>query len=150
MNPDTVPTTRHLLINNFRFNHYHGEKIPSAIERYEGQVLRVIEVLDGVLEDRDWLVGDKCTFADLAFLPWNDRIDMLVMSKLIDEIRGQYPHFAAWQARMVGRDSWKRAMETRDQIMDEQGLMPNGMPKGITNMAQYEEHMAKVAEEKKD
>ncbi|KAJ4317647.1 hypothetical protein N0V84_007246 [Fusarium piperis] len=127
------------------FNQFHHEKIPSTIERYEGQVLRVIEVLDGVLKDKNWLVGDKCTFADLAFLPWNDRIDMLVLSKSIDEIRGQYPHFSAWQARMVARDSWKKAMETRGQIMDEQGLMPNGMPKGITSMTQYEEHMANPA-----
>ncbi|RSL59679.1 hypothetical protein CEP54_007155 [Fusarium duplospermum] len=131
------------------FNHLHGEKIPSAIERYENEILRVIGVLDGVLKERNWLVGDKCTFADLAFLPYNDRIDMLVLSKSIDEIRGEYPHFAAWQARMVARDSWKKAMETRTQLMDEQGLMPNGMPKGITSMAQYEEHMAKTAEEKR-
>lgn len=137
------------LLNTFRFNHLHGEKIPSAIERYEGQVLRVVEVLDGILKDRDWLVGDKCTFADLSFLPYNDRIDMLVLSKPIDEIRTQYPHFAAWQGRMVERDSWKKAMETRNQLMDEQGLMPNGMPKGITSMAQYEEHMAKAEEGKK-
>ncbi|RMJ12707.1 hypothetical protein BHE90_001223 [Fusarium euwallaceae] len=131
------------------FNYLHGEKIPSAIERYENEMLRVIGVLDGVLKGRDWLVGDKCTFADLAFLPWNDRINMLVLSKSIDEIRAQYPNFAAWQARMVARDSWKEAMETRTQLMDEQGLMPNGMPKGITSMAQYEEYMAKTAEEKR-
>lgn len=112
--------------------------------------MRVIEVLDGILKDRDWLVGDKCTFADLSFLPWNDRIDMLVLSKSINEIRRQYPHFASWQGRMVERDSWKKAMQTRNQLMDGQGLMPNGMPKDIDSMAQYGEHMAKVAEEKKD
>ena len=107
-------------------------------------------MLDGVLKDREWLVGEKCTFADLSFLPWNDRIDMIVLSKSIDEIKAKYPNFAAWQARMVTRDSWKQAMETRSQLMDEQGLMPNGMPKGITSMAQYEEHMAEMAQEKKD
>ncbi|KAM0415938.1 hypothetical protein ACHAPT_013091 [Fusarium lateritium] len=132
------------------FNYLHREKIPSAIERYEIQVLRVVEVLDGVLKDRDWLVGDKCTFADLSFLPWNDRIDMLVLSKSIDDIRAQYPSFAAWQARMVARDSWKLAMEIRNRLMDEQGLMLNGMPKGVNSMAQYEEHMAKAVQEKKD
>lgn len=76
-------------------------------------------MLDGVLKDREWLVGDKCTFADLSFLPWNDRIDMLVLSKSIDEIKAKYPNFAAWQACMVMRDSWKQAMETRSQLMDE-------------------------------
>ena len=28
-------------------------------------------VLDSVLAKREWLVGGKCTIADLAFLHWN-------------------------------------------------------------------------------
>lgn len=32
--------------------------------------------------------------------------------------------------------------------MDEQGLQPNGMPKGITSMKEYEEYMEKQATEK--
>ncbi|KAL8772513.1 MAG: hypothetical protein Q9203_004660 [Teloschistes exilis] len=46
------------------FNKLHHEKLPSAQERYGKEILRVVGVLDGVLKDRDWLVGDKCAFAD--------------------------------------------------------------------------------------
>ncbi|RYP51738.1 hypothetical protein DL768_002961 [Monosporascus sp. mg162] len=62
-----------------RFNVLHHEKPPSAIERYNDQSKQVLGVLDSWLEDRQWLVGDKMTYADLAFLPWNDRIDAVIL-----------------------------------------------------------------------
>lgn len=39
-------------------------------------------------------------------------------------------------------------MAIRDKLMDEQGLQPNGMPKGVNSMKEYEELMAKQAAEK--
>ncbi len=47
----------------------HPEKIPSAIERYQKEILRVLGVLESVLSQREWLVGGKCTVADLSFIP---------------------------------------------------------------------------------
>jgi glutathione S-transferase len=41
------------------FSNYHPEKVQSAKERYFEQVKRVFGVLDGVLEGKEWLVGDK-------------------------------------------------------------------------------------------
>jgi glutathione S-transferase len=45
----------------------------------------------------------------------------------------------AWRNCMIARESFKKAMQIRDKLMDDQGLMPNGMPKGINNMKEYEE-----------
>ena len=55
------------------FLNTHPEKIPSAIERYKNETLRVFGVLDGVLakSPSGWLVGGKCTAADISFIPWN-------------------------------------------------------------------------------
>ena len=80
----------------FFFKHYHPEKLPSAIERYQKETARVIGVLDGVLAKREWLVGDKCTIADLSFLPWNR--GALIMSMADYEgfdAEKQYPAFWA-------------------------------------------------------
>ena len=44
---------------------------------------------------------------------------------------------------MVTRDSWKKAMVLRDKYMDEQGLQPNGIPKGIKTFQEYEELIGK-------
>ncbi|KAL8751472.1 MAG: hypothetical protein Q9184_006060 [Pyrenodesmia sp. 2 TL-2023] len=86
--------------------------------------------------DKDWLVGDKMTFADLAFVPWNDRLDVVLMVGHEMKFDG-FPNVKAWHERMVSRPSWKKAMEIRAKLMDEQGLMSNGMPKGVSNMDEY-------------
>lgn len=52
------------------FMYYHEEKIPSAIERYQKEILRVFGVLESVLSKQEWLVGGKCTIADLSFIPY--------------------------------------------------------------------------------
>lgn len=48
----------------------HPEKLPSAIERYHKEMLRVLGVLESVLSKQEWLVGGKCTVADLSFIPY--------------------------------------------------------------------------------
>lgn len=47
---------------------YHPEKIPSAVERYQKEILRVFGVLESVLSKQEWLVGNKLTIADLSFI----------------------------------------------------------------------------------
>lgn len=131
-----------------RFNVLHPERLPSVIERYNGQVRRVLSVLETFLGgEKTWLVRDKCTFADLSFMPWNTRLDFVLMTKPGEDPLAPYPNVQAWPKRMVERPAWKRAMAVRDKLMDEQGLMPNGMPKGINNIKEYEECMEKLAGE---
>ena len=43
-------------------------RIPVAIERYQKEILRVFGVLESVLSKQEWLVGGKCTIADLSFI----------------------------------------------------------------------------------
>ena len=49
------------------FTSYHPEKVPSAVERYRNEIIRVLGVLDGVLSKQDWLVGGRPTIADFSF-----------------------------------------------------------------------------------
>ncbi|KAI0868718.1 glutathione S-transferase [Hypoxylon argillaceum] len=122
------------------FTVLHSEKLPSAIERYQNEVRRIHGVLDGWLQrdgGRQWLVGDKITYADLAFATWNDRSDAVLQCAPKDKFRG-FPHVQAWHERMTQRPSWKAAMEARARLMDEQGLTWTGMPKNINSLAEYE------------
>lgn len=120
-----------------RFIHLHPEKLPTAIDRYTKQVTRVLGVLEGWLEGKQWLVGDKMTYADMAWVPWNDRVDTSLGVPEPDKFNG-FPNVKAWHERMVSLPSWKRSMDLRARLMDEQGLMWNGMPKGIKNFQEYE------------
>lgn len=42
------------------------------LDRYGSEIWRVTSVLDAHLQKSggEWLVGEKCTYADLAFVPW--------------------------------------------------------------------------------
>lgn len=126
------------------FHVLHSEKVPSVINRYVDEARRVCGVLEKCMQNRDWLVGDKITFADLAFVPWNDRLEVVLMVENEKKFDG-FPKVKAWHERMASRPSWKKAMEIRAKLMDEQGLMWNGMPKGINNMEEYVEKMKQDA-----
>lgn len=122
----------------------HSEKLPSVISRYVEEAKRVCGVLEQNLTDKNWLVGDKITIADLSFVPWNDRLDVVLMCPEEFKFNG-FPHVKAWHESMIARPSWKKAMEIRVKLMNEQGLMWNGMPKDVSNM---EEYQAKIKAEK--
>lgn len=98
-------------------------------------------MLDGALVGREWPVGDKMTIADLAFVPWNERVDA-IFSRTPESKFDGFPRVAAWHARMTARPAWRRAMSSRDRLMDDMGLLPNGMPKSVGG---YDEHKAKIA-----
>ncbi|KAI1842437.1 hypothetical protein JX266_011332 [Neoarthrinium moseri] len=102
-------------------------------------------VLEGVLAakdaDKQWLVGDKMTYADMAFVPWNFRLAE-VLNQSWDEVWECAPRVRAWHEGMVGLPSWKRSMEIRARLMDEQGLQWNGVPKRVETFDQYEKDIA--------
>ncbi|KAL2844432.1 hypothetical protein BJX68DRAFT_269663 [Aspergillus pseudodeflectus] len=121
----------------------HAEKVPSAITRYRNEALRILGVLNTVLEGRTWLVGDKCTFADLSFLPWNENLGILLDSSL-DEVFEPFGNVRSWHNKMRRRKSWVKCRELRTMLMAEQGLERTGMPKGINSMDEYQEYIAKM------
>jgi GSH-dependent disulfide-bond oxidoreductase len=53
------------------FHHFAGKEIddPRPKERYRAEAARLLKVLDGALEGKDWLVGDY-SIADIAIGPW--------------------------------------------------------------------------------
>lgn len=69
-------------------------------------------------------MGDKCTWADLAFLPWNLQIDLL-MQGYEGEIKwdkAAFPNFKDWQERVLLREGVKRAVaKTTDKEVTSEG-----------------------------
>ncbi|KAL2691652.1 hypothetical protein Neosp_002041 [[Neocosmospora] mangrovei] len=87
----------------FWFHFFHKEQVESAKERYEEQMVRVVEVLNNILEGKEYLVGNKYTYADIAFIPWNTAVPALgdVWKKF--DIENKYPNFVAWHNRLLAR-----------------------------------------------
>jgi glutathione S-transferase len=91
---------------------FHHEQLASAQERYIKETQRVTQVLDKQLDGKEWLVGDKCTYADLAFVAWNGAIDFFMNGRPKEEWdpENQYPNFYKWQKAMLGRPSVLKAV----------------------------------------
>lgn len=83
------------------------------------------------------------TYADLAFVPWNDRVDSVLLCAPEEKFAG-FPHLAAWHARMVALPSWRRAMARRDALMGDAGLdNATGRPARFKTHQEYEDAIAR-------
>ncbi|WP_319446879.1 MULTISPECIES: glutathione S-transferase family protein [unclassified Mycobacterium] len=74
---------------------------PYARGRYHAEVARLYQVLDDRLRDRHYLAGDDYSIADIATFPWT-RVAAGHGITIAD-----YPHVAAWQARISTRPAAK-------------------------------------------
>jgi glutathione S-transferase len=93
------------------FERFHPEKLPSAIKRYQDQVVRVFYVLNLALEGKEYLVGDKCTIADLAFITWDSLSPWFFGDEFESlEIPKKYPAYWAWKQRLLERPAVKKAL----------------------------------------
>ncbi|KAF5860633.1 glutathione S- transferase, nitrogen catabolite repression regulator [Aspergillus alliaceus] len=101
------------------FRKFHQEQLRSAIERYAKEVNRVTGVLEGWLEkqasaeskegDGPWLVGAKLSYADLAFVPWQRAIGVMVSTTDYD--LEKFPFVKGWLERMLEREAVKVGIE---------------------------------------
>ncbi|KAF3763436.1 glutathione S-transferase [Cryphonectria parasitica EP155] len=97
------------------FNKFHQEKLPSAVERYVNEIGRVTHVLEGYLaaqkakggSDGPWLVGNKLSFADLAFIPWQN----YTLTGFIEGFDAtKYPVVKEWLEKMLALPSVQAAL----------------------------------------
>ncbi|ETS77987.1 hypothetical protein PFICI_10049 [Pestalotiopsis fici W106-1] len=106
------------------FARFHPEKISSAIDRYVNEVVRVIGVLDDALNrgGTGWLVGDKCTYADLAFVTWAHLgYGLLKQLNKLDQIE-KYEKYAAWIKSLESRETVKKVLDSIAKGRAEHGL----------------------------
>lgn len=97
------------------FINAHPEKLDSAIQRFCKEVVRVTGVLERALRDNGglWLVGDKCTYADLSFVPWQQKARKFGGEDLYEK----YPLVGAWMERMERRDSVMKVGKDQEEAV---------------------------------
>lgn len=93
------------------FSRYAPERIPYGINRYVNESRRLYGVLDKHLQTTasDYLVGDKCTIADIAHWGWI--YAGFVAGVNIDE----FPALKAWSERMLARPGVEKGRHVPDQ-----------------------------------
>lgn len=99
------------------FKKYHPENVPSAMERYVKEMNRITAVLEGHLakqaagsdSDGPWLVGGRCSYADISFVVWQ-----LVITRIVQKEDGydveNYPQVKSWLDRMMARKPVNKVM----------------------------------------
>jgi GST-like protein len=93
------------------FGVFGGKDIedPRPRERYRKEAIRLLNVLEGRLKDRQWIMGDDYTIADIAIGPWvrtakthYDAYDAFEMDKV--------PSVMAWLDRFLARPAVQRGL----------------------------------------
>jgi glutathione S-transferase len=90
---------------------------PSAIERYTKEADRVSGVLDGWLaqekgkhakSDGPWLVGNKLSYADISFIPWQ-HVMGVALADIYDQAK--FPHLQEWFDKIISRPAVQKALQ---------------------------------------
>lgn len=106
----------------------HSEYLPSAVSRYRQEIRRVIGVLDKALANKEYLVGDRCTIADLAFVTWDEMVANICEGEpFMETLEQDCPNWIAWRERLLARPGVQRALEAKAKSLVEGG--PSLIPK---------------------
>ncbi|CAG8951906.1 hypothetical protein HYFRA_00005710 [Hymenoscyphus fraxineus] len=82
------------------FQLFHHEPLESARKRYVDETVRIVKVLDKALEGREWLVGDRITYADLAFVSWSSSLPLFLSDREEWDIE-DHPNYKRWNDSML-------------------------------------------------
>jgi GST-like protein len=94
------------------FNKFAGKAIEDKrpLERYVAESKRLLGVIDGRLEGRDWIMGDQYTIADVSMLGWvRNLIGFYEARDLVafDSLK----NVPAWLERGLARPAVQRGLE---------------------------------------
>ncbi|KAJ5470751.1 hypothetical protein N7530_008108 [Penicillium desertorum] len=90
------------------FSRFHPEKVQSAIDRYVNEIRRVSGVLNRALQGKKYLVGDKFSYVDAAFVPWN-----LYPGQLGIDMEKEFPNVDAWSKLVQERPAIAKSVQDR-------------------------------------
>ncbi|MBK7002471.1 MAG: glutathione S-transferase N-terminal domain-containing protein [Rhodoferax sp.] len=93
------------------FYRYLPEKIPTAIDRYQGESKRLFRVLDGHLKEHEYLAGDY-SIADIANWAW------VRTHRWSGVDIGDLPHLRRWRDQIRSRPAVQRGIERPHASLD--------------------------------
>lgn len=75
---------------------------PYPMERYRDEAKRLLGVLEGRLQGRQWIMGDEYTIADITTFPWIRGADVFYGGREVLEY-AKFPAVMAWLERCIAR-----------------------------------------------
>ncbi|MCJ1291791.1 glutathione S- transferase, nitrogen catabolite repression regulator [Xylographa carneopallida] len=98
------------------FLHFHSEKLPSAQARYVNEIKRVTKVLDACLQGKEYLVGGKCSYADLSFVTWYGLVGFLDQDGTLQKELDANANWKAWMDRLMARPAVQKALAEKARV----------------------------------
>lgn len=86
------------------FFRYFPEKVPAAIERYQKESRRLLEVMNTQLKSNRYLAGDEYSIADISAWPWVRKYDWSGIS--IEDL----DHLTRWIDELALRPACQRGI----------------------------------------
>ena len=111
------PTLRHVF-------HWTNLSPNTTARTYYIEAFRhVMKVLNDELEGKEWLVGGKCSAADLSFVSFQSRIGFILRDDVPD-MEKEYPRVDAWYKRMAQRQTVKKVTGEHVDTLKAYGFVP--------------------------
>lgn len=105
-----ISSSRHhrlIILLQAWFSNFHPEKIPSAIERYEKEVHRIVSVVEKHLEGKEYFVGNKYSIVDINNYVWLINVPWLLND--YQTAFEKYPNTGAYVKRLGEHKGIKEA-----------------------------------------
>ncbi|KAM0747070.1 glutathione S-transferase C-terminal-like protein [Meredithblackwellia eburnea MCA 4105] len=99
------------------FKLFHPLPLPSAISRYEAEVVRILAVLESVLSRSRFVAGDKVTVADLSFVTWNN-FALKALLPASTNFSVDFPLVSAWHSCLLELPYVKEGLGIRSQVAE--------------------------------
>ncbi|RDW79627.1 hypothetical protein BP6252_04265 [Coleophoma cylindrospora] len=100
------------------FTKFHHERLESPTKRYQDEIVRVVSVLDKALTGKKYLVGNKCTYADLAFVTWDSMLPFIFGDKFATlNFEKNYPAYFAWNKSLTERPAVQKITKDKQAAM---------------------------------
>ncbi len=93
----------------YHFVKFASQEVPYAIERYRKESERILGVLDLQLEERNFIVGDGLSVADVATFPW-----VRAAVKLDEKLVADLPNVRRWLDGLEARPAVQRGLKVPD------------------------------------
>lgn len=94
------------------FNKFAGREIEDKrpLERYRDEAIRLLDVLEGRLDNRAWIMGDAFTIADISTLGWVRNLINFYEARELVEF-DKLKNVPAWLERGLARPAVQRGLE---------------------------------------
>jgi glutathione S-transferase len=125
------------------FTQFHPVKdITLVFERYGNETKRIVSATEAYLvkqrnrragnDRRVWLVGNKCTYADLAFVTW-DILPLILLFPAGFDSKTEFHLFCQWHECVMDRPAVKKVLDMREHCIapmedTARAVLPNRKP----------------------